>query len=190
MCFHLFYCLALWNLQDAQKTSRLLPRPLPDVPSRSKWFRSCRQNLPQTSSGALKCVQSTPRPLPDFDRRFPRAPSRSRTIKKLWIFFPPPTHLHHGPRLEGQGQRSQVRGPGFMVGSKGPRRFCRHNNFSQPKVTINSVNSRLNGDTYLSRRDTYLSRRYKYSSRCDNYLLWRNTYVSRREKYLSKTTNT
>ena len=122
MCYHLFSCLAPRTIQDVPMTSNLPPRPPPDVPRRFKRCLSYPPKLPRTSPGAPKSVQATPRPLPDVHERFPRDPSWSRTLKtNAYSLHLLPTC---GPRLEGQGQKSQVRGPEFMAGSAGPRRVC------------------------------------------------------------------
>ena len=113
MSYHLFCRLAPWSLQDCPKAPKLSPRPPPYVPRRPNWWLACPQNLPQTSPGVPKCIQATPRPLPDVHRRFPRAPPRSRSIRKIRTFPPTPTHLHpktmvSSPKSKVPGQKSRV----------------------------------------------------------------------------------
>ena len=90
--------------QAHQMVSRLSPRSLPDVPKRV-------QAAPQTSPGRPQALPKSSLKVPNHFKSY----AYSRHLLPTCV---------RGPRLEGQCQRSQVRGPGFMVVSEGPRRVC------------------------------------------------------------------
>ena len=96
----------------------LLPCPveLPKLPESIKTVPKSSPICPQALQMVGKLSRKhPPRPLPDVHKRFRRAPSRSRTIRKVCTFPPPPTHLHpktmaSSPRSKVPGQKSRVRG--------------------------------------------------------------------------------
>ena len=127
MWYHLFSCLAPRSLQDALITSNLPPRPPPDVPRRFKRCLSYPPNLPRTSPGAPEKVSRQPQdPSQTSTSAFQELPRGHELLIKYAHSLDLLPTCTHGPRLEGQRQISQVRGPEFMAGSAGPRRVCNY----------------------------------------------------------------
>ena len=123
MNYVLFFRLAPRSHRDSPIVSNLPQRLPPNVPSRIKLYLS----YPPTSPGHLPApnVSRQPQDLSQTSasafQELPQGPEPVEEYAHSPHLVPTCTH---GPRLEGQGQRSHVKGPRFIAGSAGHRRVC------------------------------------------------------------------
>ena len=112
MCYHLFCCLAPWNLQDCPRASKL------------------PQDLPHMSPGASNGCYATPTPPPDVPRcpnmcpgNPKTSPRRPQALSKSSLKVPNHSKMMHIPSTSHQlaptdhGQQSKVIGPRSEVQS-------------------------------------------------------------------------
>ena len=123
MCYDFVFRFAPRSPRDSPRVSNLPQRLSPNVSRRMKLCLS----YPPTSPGHLQAPNVSRQPQDLFQTSASAFQELRQGPEPIEEYAHSP-HLvptcTHGPRLQGQGQRSQVKGPGFIARSAGPRRVC------------------------------------------------------------------